>query len=52
VTDLDSAKEHEVETDHNVGLVFVNAQRLPVDHGARHRAARSHQGGRNLENYR
>jgi general stress protein 26 len=26
VTDLDSAKEHEVETDHSVGLVFVNVK--------------------------
>ena len=46
VTDLRSEKEHEIETEHDVGLTVRRRQgkRLSVDHRARRSAVRSRQG--------
>ena len=45
VTDLRSAKEHEIEAGHDIGLTFVDkAENAYLAHGARRSAARPRQG--------
>jgi general stress protein 26 len=49
VTDLRSEKEHEIETEHNVGLTVVDAkENAYLSITARRSAARPCQGGRDL----
>ena len=54
VTDLRSGKEHEIEAEHDVGLVFIDPQGqcLSVDHRSRAGPARSRQGRGHLEDHR
>jgi general stress protein 26 len=52
VTDVRSGKEHEIEAEHDVCLVFIDAGPRPtLDHRTRGGAARSRQGGRDLEEH-
>ena len=53
VTDVRSGKEHEIEAEHDVCLVFIDAEAkaLSLDHRTRGGTARSRQGGRDLEEH-